>query len=174
MIEARYEFLRTIDDIIEAPEANTLGRKSSKLTLDNNTITIPGSVLPHRGSSSQGSKKGTFAPPPKPAITTEVQDSPTHVPGHVMLWKSATLQRLEKMRIHKEMIVNMEPDKASLAMRALLYQEYHSPVVRRHFRQRGLYPQCNTEYLGPCQTVTTYGSPRRPNRPSAYKGRSKH
>lgn len=97
MIEARYEFLVNLDDTIKAPEVNTLGRKSSKISLEKTIINTPGGVIPPRGSSSQGPKKGTFAPPSKPTIATEVHEPPSKLPEHITLWKGASLTRLNSL-----------------------------------------------------------------------------
>lgn len=97
MIEARYEFLVHLDDIIKAPEVNTLGRESSRISPDKTIINTLGGAIPPRGSSSQGPKMGAFAPPSKPTIATEVQEPPSQLPDHITLWKGATRSRLDSL-----------------------------------------------------------------------------
>lgn len=95
MMEMRFEFLTTIDAVIQTPPSKTIHRKVSKLD-ENGTLKIFGRPeIPPR-SSSKVDKFGA----PKPFIATEATEPPQNLDNHVVLWKGGMMSRL--MSVHKE------------------------------------------------------------------------
>lgn len=96
MFEMRYEFLLTLDNVLQAPSVNTLGRKSSKPSLGGSFITKSAPAIPARVSSqaSKEPKSGSFQAP-TPQIATVAEDPPKQMDGHVMLLKGLVRSRLD-------------------------------------------------------------------------------
>lgn len=96
MFEMRYEFLLTLDNVLQAPPVNNLGRKSSKPSLGGSFSTKSDPALPAHVSSqaSKGPKSGSFQAP-TPQIATVAEDPPKQMDGHVMLLKSLARSSLD-------------------------------------------------------------------------------
>ena len=96
MFEMRYEFLLTLDNVLQAPPVNTLDRQSSKPSLDGSFTTKSVPVIPARNSSQafEGQKSGSCQAP-TPQIATVAEDPPRQMDGHVMLFKSPARSRMD-------------------------------------------------------------------------------
>lgn len=96
MFEMRYDFLLTLDKVLQAPPAHTLTRKSSKPSLDGSFTTKTAPAIPARVSSqaSKEPKSGSFQAP-KPQLATVADDPPKSLDGHVMLLKGVARSRLD-------------------------------------------------------------------------------
>jgi hypothetical protein len=96
MFEMRYEFLLTLDNVLQAPSVHTLGRIASKPSLGGSFTTKSALALPARVSSqaSQGPNSGSFQAP-TPQIATVAEDPPKQIDGHVMLLKGLARSRLD-------------------------------------------------------------------------------
>ena len=129
MMEIRYDFLKTLDSVIQAPPASVLARKSSKPTVDGTFSTQEAPAIPPRISSKAGK-----APPvgifnaPKPEIATATENPPQQLDGHVMLLKGAAASRLDKMvksngQLNFGTIVSTPPGDFSKRFRGLYLTE---------------------------------------------------
>ena len=80
MIEMRYEFLLSLDKVLQASTVNTLGHKSSKPSLGGSLTTKPAPAIPPRVSSQgfKGPKSGSFQAP-TPQIATVAEDPPKRI-----------------------------------------------------------------------------------------------
>lgn len=98
MFEMRYEFLLTLDNILQAPPGNTLDCKSSKQPLDGSFTTNSAPALPAcvSGQASEEPKSGSFQAP-RPQIATVANDPPKQMDGHVMLFTSFARSRLHAL-----------------------------------------------------------------------------
>ena len=98
MMEIRYEFLKTLDRIVQAPPEHTLGRRSSKPAFSGSFSMQPAPVIPPRFSSQagKGPEHGSFKAP-KSELATVADDPPTQLDGHVLLFKGAAQPRLNSM-----------------------------------------------------------------------------
>ena len=98
MMEMRYDFLKTLDRVLQAPPTTTLGRKSIKPAIGGSFSTKSAPPVPPRLSrkAGKGPELGTFKPAsPNPATTSE--DPPKQMDGHTMLFKGAARTRLDNM-----------------------------------------------------------------------------
>ena len=98
MMEIRYDFLLTLDSVIQTPSTSTLGRKSSKPAFHGSFSTQPAPAIPPRVSSQAGKglELGSFNVP-QPTLATVADDPPKQLEGHVMLLKGAARPRLDKL-----------------------------------------------------------------------------
>lgn len=96
MFEMRYEFLRTLDKVLQAPPVNTLGRNASRPLLDGSFITKPAPAIPALVSDeiSKEPKSGSFQAP-TPQIATVAEDPPKQMDGHVMLYMGLARSRVD-------------------------------------------------------------------------------
>lgn len=134
MLEDRYHFLLTLDDVIKEPPTKTLGKKTSSLGLDNKIFTKAGPAVPPR-SSSKAPALGAFDPP-KPDIATATDEPPNSLPDHLMLWKGGAMTRLESL-IREDKTLNFQalastpPGDFSSISRGL-YLTKHEQVAYRY------------------------------------------
>ena len=98
MMNIRYDFLKALDHIIQAPPMSILARKSSKPTLDGSFSIQAAPAIPTRVSSQIGKTPpaGSFKAP-NPGITTLTENPPRQLDGHVILFKGAAAPRLDKL-----------------------------------------------------------------------------
>ena len=110
VLEMRYRFLSGLDAAIQAPPEQTIYRKSSMLNIDGSFTTIPAKLHPSlsvsktKAPTSQGPKMRRFKSPTaqQPNIANAAADPPREVEGCLMLFKGATMKRLEKVLRYDE------------------------------------------------------------------------
>lgn len=98
LFEARYDFLRTLDSVLQTPPFVTLGRKTSKPSLGGSFTTKAAPPIPARVSSqvSQEPKFGFFSAQ-KPSIATAAAEPPKKLDGHIILLKGIARPRLDHL-----------------------------------------------------------------------------